>query len=133
VYIRPNFGILYTLHCNISKISYILFPIIIENITYLNYLLFFYHSAKNKKGPKGGLGFVIQEETRYFRVRQSAMYKGNYFVYILTNPRKTVLYTGVTNDLYTRVLQHYEIEETKNLLRGGTIAISLFIMRFIKR
>ena len=35
------------------------------------------------------------------------MYK-NYFVYITTNPRKTTLYTGVTNDLRTRILQHYE-------------------------
>ena len=32
----------------------------------------------------------------------------NYFVYILTNPGKTVLYTGVTNDLWIRIQQHYE-------------------------
>ncbi len=32
----------------------------------------------------------------------------NYFVYITTNPKRKVLYTGVTNDLYTRILQHYE-------------------------
>lgn len=32
----------------------------------------------------------------------------NYFVYIITNPKKTVLYTGVTNDLYTRLQQHFE-------------------------
>ena len=31
----------------------------------------------------------------------------NYFVYIATNPKKTVLYTGVTNDLYTRMQEHY--------------------------
>ena len=36
------------------------------------------------------------------------MLKGNYFVYITSNPRKTVLYTGVTNDLITRLQQHYE-------------------------
>ncbi|MEM7297417.1 MAG: GIY-YIG nuclease family protein [Bacteroidota bacterium] len=30
----------------------------------------------------------------------------NYFVYICTNKNKTVLYTGVTNDLLTRMLQH---------------------------
>ena len=34
--------------------------------------------------------------------------KGNYFVYITTNPGKTVFYTGVTNDLVTRMQQHYD-------------------------
>ena len=33
---------------------------------------------------------------------------GNYFVYITTNPKKTTLYTGGTNDLTTRMNQHYE-------------------------
>ena len=33
---------------------------------------------------------------------------GNYFVYITTNPRKSVLYVGFTNDLRTRMIQHYE-------------------------
>jgi putative endonuclease len=30
----------------------------------------------------------------------------NYYVYILTNKAKTVLYTGVTNDLSVRLFQH---------------------------
>ena len=30
----------------------------------------------------------------------------NYFVYLLTNFNKTVLYTGVTNDLSIRIIQH---------------------------
>jgi len=34
------------------------------------------------------------------------MPKGNYYVYIVTNPGKTALYTGVTNDLKRRVQQH---------------------------
>ena len=35
------------------------------------------------------------------------MLPGNYFGYITTNPGKTVLYTGMTNDLRTRLQQHY--------------------------
>ena len=31
----------------------------------------------------------------------------NYFTYITTNPSKTVLYTGVTNDIEIRIKQHY--------------------------
>lgn len=30
----------------------------------------------------------------------------NYYIYILTNPQRTVLYTGVTNDLDGRIEQH---------------------------
>jgi len=30
----------------------------------------------------------------------------NYFVYIITNFNKTVLYTGVTNDLKNRIFEH---------------------------
>jgi putative endonuclease len=32
----------------------------------------------------------------------------NYFVYIVTNKNKTVLYTGVTNNLYRRLYEHEE-------------------------
>lgn len=32
----------------------------------------------------------------------------NYYVYITTNKNKTVLYTGVTNNLKVRLSQHFE-------------------------
>ncbi|WP_425475188.1 GIY-YIG nuclease family protein [Pontibacter coccineus] len=32
----------------------------------------------------------------------------NYFVYITTNPSKTVVYVGMTNDLVYRLEQHRE-------------------------
>jgi putative endonuclease len=46
------------------------------------------------------------------------MLKGNYFVYITTNPKKTVLYTGVTNDLKVRMRQHYENRGNPNSFAG---------------
>ena len=32
----------------------------------------------------------------------------NFFVYIITNPDKTVLYTGVTNDIQRRLFEHHQ-------------------------
>ena len=39
----------------------------------------------------------------------------NFYVYIMTNQRKTVLYTGVTNNLSKRVEQH-----KKKVVKGFT-------------
>jgi putative endonuclease len=43
---------------------------------------------------------------------------GNYFVYITTNPGKNTLYTGVTNSLLTRMMQHYENRGSKSSFAG---------------
>ncbi|MFC5271326.1 GIY-YIG nuclease family protein [Adhaeribacter terreus] len=42
----------------------------------------------------------------------------HYFVYIVTNPNKTVLYTGVTNDLTVRLEQHYQNRGDKATFTG---------------
>ena len=36
------------------------------------------------------------------------MWNYNFYVYIITNPAKTVLYIGVTNDLNVRLSQHHQ-------------------------
>jgi putative endonuclease len=43
----------------------------------------------------------------YFRLYMQAP-DHNYYVYILTNKIKTVLYTGVTKNLEKRILEHYK-------------------------
>ena len=43
---------------------------------------------------------------------------GDYYVYITTNPSKTVLYTGVTNDLRRRIIEHYKDRGSKKHFAG---------------
>jgi putative endonuclease len=49
----------------------------------------------------------------------------NYFVYITTNPSKTVLYIGVTNDLNTRLKQHYESKGKSSSFAGKYFCYNL--------
>ena len=42
----------------------------------------------------------------------------NYFIYITTSPIKTVLYIGLTNDLYTRMTQHFDNQGKPNSFAG---------------
>jgi putative endonuclease len=41
-----------------------------------------------------------------------------YFVYLLTNPKKTVLYTGVTNDLAARLIGHWNNRHNRKTFSG---------------
>ena len=41
-----------------------------------------------------------------------------FYVYILTNQQRTVLYTGVTNDLQQRIAEHYSQRGQKNSFTG---------------
>jgi putative endonuclease len=46
------------------------------------------------------------------------MWNYNYYVYITTNPGKTVLHVGVTNDINIRVIQHQENKGTGRSFTG---------------
>ena len=42
----------------------------------------------------------------------------NYYIYITTNPQKKVLYTGVTNNLANRLIQHWNNRGHKTTFAG---------------
>lgn len=42
----------------------------------------------------------------------------DFFVYIITNPRKSVLYVGVTNNLEQRLIEHYLNRGQKKTFAG---------------
>jgi len=46
------------------------------------------------------------------------MKKHHYFVYILTDRNRNTLYIGMTNDLETRLLQHYDQRGNKQSFTG---------------
>lgn len=46
------------------------------------------------------------------------MWNYNFYIYITTNPDRTVLYVGVTNDLKVRLQQHYDNKGTNDSFAG---------------
>jgi putative endonuclease len=53
------------------------------------------------------------------------MWNYNFYVYIITNPVKTVLYVGVTNDLTRRLYEHTENKGNKNTFAGKYYCFNL--------
>jgi putative endonuclease len=45
-------------------------------------------------------------------------YNYNFYIYIVTNPAKTVLYIGVTNDLTRRICEHKENKGNPDTFAG---------------
>jgi predicted GIY-YIG superfamily endonuclease len=48
------------------------------------------------------------------------MFQGKFYVYILTNQNKTVLYTGVTNNLEQRIIEHWSSRNCNTSLHQDT-------------
>ncbi len=48
-----------------------------------------------------------------------------YYVYITTNPARKVLYIGITNDLSSRLAQHYENRGTPQSFAGRYFCYNL--------
>ncbi|SMB98253.1 Excinuclease ABC C subunit domain protein [Hymenobacter roseosalivarius DSM 11622] len=48
-----------------------------------------------------------------------------YYVYITTNPAKTVLYIGITNSLPQRMAQHYDNRGTNQTFAGRYFCYNL--------
>ncbi len=49
----------------------------------------------------------------------------SFYVYITTNPNKTVLYTGVTNDIQRRISEHYQNKGMKKSFTGRYFCYNL--------
>jgi len=54
----------------------------------------------------------------------------NYFVYILTNTTKTVLYTGVTNNLQRRINEHKNPKDSKSFTAKYNCKFLIYFERF---
>ncbi|MVM30625.1 GIY-YIG nuclease family protein [Spirosoma sp. HMF4905] len=55
-----------------------------------------------------------------------------FYVYIVTNPDKTVLYTGMTNDLVRRLQEHYESRGESEKFAGQYYCYNLVYWEFHK-
>ena len=48
-----------------------------------------------------------------------------YYIYIVTNPQREVLYTGLTNDLQTRIIEHYQNRGNEQTFAGKYFCYNL--------
>jgi putative endonuclease len=65
-----------------------------------------------------------------FKSDMATVCNHNYFVYILTNKNKTVLYIGVTNDLGSRLYEHQNGNNTSSFTYKYNATFLIFFERF---
>lgn len=53
-----------------------------------------------------------------------------FYVYILTNQRKTVLYTGVTNNLHKRLFQHSTKQNTNSFTARYNVEFLVYYEKY---
>ena len=56
------------------------------------------------------------------------MKRHEYYVYITTNPNRTVLYIGMTNDIGRRLVEHYANRGEKNSFAGKNYCYCLIYL-----
>lgn len=61
------------------------------------------------------------------------MWNYNFYVYITTNPEKTVLYIGVTNDLARRLTEHQENKGNVSTFAGKYYCYNLVYYEHFSR
>ena len=60
------------------------------------------------------------------------MNKENFYVYMLTNPQRKMLYTGVTNNLALRIIQHWKSRGMSQTFTGRYFCYNLIYFEEIK-
>ncbi len=59
------------------------------------------------------------------------MFAHQYYVYIVTNPTKTSVYTGVTNDIRRRIQEHFENRGNPNTFAGRYFCYNFGALRVL--
>jgi putative endonuclease len=60
------------------------------------------------------------------------MFARQYYVYLVTNPAKTTVYTGVTNDIRRRLQEHFDNRGNRDTFAGRYFCYNLVHYEFFE-